>query len=247
MHRFYLPPSECSGDVLALSGRDAHHALHVLRVRRGEQVLVLNGAGDELLCEVQASDRDQVQLNVTRRNSVSPLPHQITLLQAIPKGRIFEGIIQKATELGVSRIVPLLSDRVAARLDGDTAAQKTDKWQVTAIEAIKQCGSAWLPKVEEPVAPMDFLSRTESVELALIASLQPGSRHAREYFREFQDRNGRPPRSVLIWVGPEGDFTPGEVRAICAGGALPISLGRLVLRSETAAVYCLSIVNHELS
>src|SRR6476646_959345 len=126
MHRFYLPPAEARAGPPSLTGREAHHALHVLRVRRGEPVTVLDGAGSELMCEVQHCTRDTVQLAVLRRNLVPPLPCAITLLQAVPKGKIIETLIQKATELGASRIVPLLSERVAIRLDDRGAAEKAE-------------------------------------------------------------------------------------------------------------------------
>ena len=155
-------------------------------------------------------------------------------------------IIQKATELGAFRIVPLLSERVATHLDKKGPAHKAEKWQLIAIEALKQCGSAWLPKVEAPITPAQFLKRKEEFDLPLVASLQPGSKHPREYFRAFHANHGRPPKSICVWVGPEGDFTPAEITAIQSEGALPITLGPLVLRSETAAVYCLSVLNYEL-
>ena len=188
MHRFYLPPGECQGNSLTLTGREAHHALHVLRVRQGERVAVLDGAGSEFMCEVASQTRDQVGLAVVQKKRVPPLPCQITLLQAVPKGKIFESIIQKATELGASRIVPILSERVTTRLDDDSAVQKAEKWQAIAIEAIKQCGAPWLPKVEPPMSPAQFLARPEKFDLALIASLQAGSSPARKYFADFQQR-----------------------------------------------------------
>ncbi len=246
MHRFYLPPSECQAGSLTLTGREAHHAVRVLRLRRGDEVVVLDGAGLELNCSVMETSRDAVQLSVLKKNLIPAPVHQITLLQAIPKGKIIEAIIQKAVELGAHRIVPLLSERVATRLDGDDATHKAEKLQAVAIEAIKQCGSAWLPKIETPLTPGAFLARGEKLELPLIASLQPGARPAREYFQNFQNTHGRKPASVCIWIGPEGDFTAAEVCAAQAAGALPITLGRLVLRVETAATYCLSILNHEL-
>lgn len=246
MHRFYLPPEECRGDVLTLSGREAHHALHVVRVRDGERVVVLDGAGRELHCEVRACKRDSVSVQVLERNSVPPLPCSITLLQAIPKGKIIESIIQKATELGAARIVPILSERVATHLDSDGAEAKAEKWQLVAIEAIKQCGNAWLPQVEAPLTVEKFLARQEHCELPLIGCLEPDSRHPRECFLEFVAAKQRLPRSVCVWVGPEGDFTPAEYRAIKHSGAWPIALGRLVLRTETAATYCLSVLNYEL-
>jgi len=246
MHRFYLPPDQCRDSSLRLADREAHHAIHVLRVRRGERVAVLDGAGREFLCEVQDIGRDAVQLTIVQQNLVPPLPASVTLLQAIPKGKLFESIVQKTTELGVARIVPILSERVVAHLDDEDGAQKADKWRQVAVEAIKQCGSPWLPQIESPMTPKQFLARKEPFELPLLASLQSDRRHPREYFREFQTEHGRLPASVCVWIGPEGDFTPAEVNAIQAEGVRPITLGRLVLRTETAAVYCLSVLNYEL-
>src|SRR5208283_2194722 len=115
---FYLPPADCNGATLLLTGREAHHALRVLRVRRGDRVTVLDGAGTEFLCDIQNFDPDEIQLVVAEKKSIPPLPYQITLLQALPKGKLFESIIQKATELGVHRIFPLLSERVVTHLSG---------------------------------------------------------------------------------------------------------------------------------
>ncbi|HEV2331055.1 MAG TPA: RsmE family RNA methyltransferase, partial [Verrucomicrobiae bacterium] len=144
---------------------------------------------------------------------------------------------------------------------------RREKWQRVAIEAIKQCGAAWLPIIEKPATIAEAMSRKpengrESTpgsspsafrlqpsvfDLSLVGSLQTGRRHPRKCFQEFQTRHGRLPRSVAVWIGPEGDFTPGELKAIQAGGALPITLGSLTLRVETAAIYCLSVLNYELS
>ena len=245
MHRFYLPPEQCRDKTLVLDGREAHHALHVLRVRAGERVVVLDGAGQELLCEAKEPG-EELRLTVAQRNSVPPLPYKITLFQAIPKGKIMEGIVQKAVELGAHRIVPLLSDRVVTQLDEESGPSRAEKWRLTAIEALKQCGSAWLPRIETPITPKAALAQGERYELPLIGSLQNDSRHPREYFTRFQTEQGRMPRSVCVWIGPEGDFTPAEMNSAKSAGMLPITLGRLVLRSETAAVYSLSVLNYEL-
>ena len=246
MHRFHLPPDQCRGKTLTLTGGEAHHALHVLRVRAGERVVVLDGAGRELMCETGTPGHDELPLTVTNETVVPPLPYQITLLQAVPKGKIIESIIQKAVELGVHRIIPLLSDRVVSQLDHESASARAEAWRTVAVEAIKQCGSAWLPTVEVPVAPKAYLDRGEKFELPLIASLQNDRRHPRDYFQTFQKERGRMPNTLCVWIGPEGDFTPAEMSAIKSAGALPVTLGRLVLRSETAAIYALSILNYEL-
>ena len=247
MPRFYLPPGQCQGPVLRLTEREAPHALHVLRLARGEALSALDGAGHEFLCEVQNTGRDYLDLHVRETRS-SPAPVcQVTLLQALPKGKLIEFIIQKATELGAARIVPLLSERVVSRLEGESAAQKALKWQWVAIDAIKQCGARWLPKVEPPLTPQEWLARGEKFELPLVAALQGEARHPSAYFQAFRQQHQRQPGSACVWVGPEGDFSPGELGTIIGAGALPITLGPLVLRADTAALYCLSILSYELS
>ena len=244
--RFYLPPERCAGAALRLDGREAHHALRVLRVKYGEMVAVLDGIGNEFLCTVDHCSRDTVILSVSLKNFTPPPPCPVTLLVAVPKGKIIEDIVQKSVELGVRRIVSLLTERVATHLDAEAAADKREKWQQVAIEAIKQCGAVWLPKIETPMTIGQFLVRPERFDLSLVGSLQAERRHPRDCFEEFQTKNGRRPQNAVVWIGPEGDFTLDELKAIQNSGALPITLGPLTLRVETAAVYCLSILNYEL-
>lgn len=244
--RFHLPPEKCRGSSLQLGGREAHHALHVLRLKRGESAVVLDGAGNEFSCVVETAAKDLLTLAVQEKKSAPPLPCAITLLVAIPKGKIIETIIQKAVELGARRIVPLLTERVVAQLDGQAAESKREKWQQVAVEAIKQCGAAWLPIVERPQTISESLARGEKVELSLVGSLQTERRHPREWILEFERQHGRLPCSAAVWIGPEGDFTLAELQAIEASGAKPITLGNLTLRVETAAIYCLSFLNYEL-
>jgi len=246
MHRFHLPPEQCRGATLALTGSESHHASRVLRVQPGERVTVLDGAGGEFLCDIANVDKREVCLTVLEKK-VHPAPAcQVTLLQAIPKGKIIESIIEKATELGAHRVVPLLTERVTTRLDSDDAVEKGARWQHVAIEAVKQCGAVWLPKVESPITLKDFLAREEKFDLALVGALQGEARHPHGFLREFETQHGAKPRSVAVWIGPEGDLTADELKAMLATGAKPITLGPLVLRVETAAIYCLSFLNYEL-
>ena len=246
MHRFHLPPEQCRESFVTLPDEEAHHALRVLRLRRGDAAVVLDGAGSELRCEVAEAGRQTVRLVVKSRVTSPPPAHQLTLLQAIPKGKLLNSIIQKATELGASRVVPLLTERVVTHLDEDKTDARRDHWQHVAIEAIKQCGAHWLPRVEAATTTAEFLARAEVFDLPLIASLQPGACHPREHFDNFRRTHGRQPASLCVWVGPEGDFTPEEVASVLAAGARPITLGPLVLRSDTAAVYCLSVLSYEM-
>jgi 16S rRNA (uracil1498-N3)-methyltransferase len=246
MHRFYLPPSAVRDDLLRLSDAEAHHAIHVVRVRLGERVVVMDGVGHELLCEVTGTGRHQVDLAVRQRVELPRLPFRLTLLQAITKAKSMDLIIQKATELGAARVVPIVSERSVARPDPDHPTRKVEQWRAVAIEAIKQCGAPWLPELDAPVPPAAFVAARPPCAVMLLASLQPGARHPRECLRAAREQGQMPPNDVAVWVGPEGDFTPAELQTIQSAGAQPIRLGPLVLRSETAALYCLAFLSYEL-
>lgn len=246
MHRFYVPPAQAQNSEIVLEDAEAHHSLHVLRIRDKERVVVLDGAGNELMCEVRHAAKEQLHLKVLQRQFSPPLPCKLVLIQAVTKAKTMDLIVQKATELGAHRIVPVMAERSVSQIEDGAVAGKLEKWHATMIEAIKQCGSPWLPQLDPPQTAQKFLASSERFELSLIASLQPDARHPREYFQTFSAERKRTPKSVGVWVGPEGDFTPAEINSIRQTGALPITLGPLILRSETAAIYCLSVLNYEV-
>lgn len=242
MHRFYVDPKDSRGKVITLSPAQTHHAMTVLRIREGERVALLDGAGHEFLCEPRRSARSELEFAVVQENSIPALPCKITLIQSLTKGKSMDFIVQKATELGAHRIIPILSERSIPEPGEDKVA----KWVSTAIESIKQCGSPWLPLIDPPQSCTALLAAPGKWDLRLLASLQSHAQHPRERLEEYRLEHRRGPRSVAVWIGPEGDFTPAEIHAISGSGALPITLGPLILRSETAAIYCLSILNYEL-
>ncbi len=248
MHRFHVSPAECGETTITLAGGEAHHALRVLRLRFGDAAVVLDGAGGEYHCEVASASNQTVDLAVRRKRLEPRSPCEITLVQAVPKGKLFDSIVQKATELGASRVIPLLTDRVVRQFDDEKSDSQLHHWRAVAIESIKQCGSLWLPQIDAPTSVASLLSRQEAHDLSLIASLETGGLHPRKWFQKFREQSVKPnPDSICVWVGPEGDFTSAELAAAKAAGALPITLGPLVLRSETAAIYCLSVLGYEIS
>lgn len=246
MHRFFLPPPLCQGDRLELSGPEAHHALHVLRLTAGDPVTVLDGAGTVLDCEVAATGRRAVTLAVCRRESRPPPGLALTLFQAVAKARAMEGIVQKATELGVRRLVPVLTERSVPRFSAGDTPPKLARWREIAIEALKQCGTPWLPEILAPAPLAAVLETGRGFDLALVAALAPGAGHPRRLLEEFRARHPNELVKVGVWVGPEGDFTPAELEAIQRTGAHAVTLGERVLRCDTAAVYCLSVLNYAL-
>ena len=241
-HRFYIPPDAWNPDALALTGSEAHHARNVLRLNAGSRVVVFNGTGHEITAEVVEVNGSALQLRKLHEAQTPPLRCRITLAQAIPKGKHMDLIVQKAVEIGASEIVPLISDRTIVRLADEERAQKQGKWQTVAIEAAKQCGQNWLPRVAEPQTVSQFFAGRPRHELQLIASLQPEAKHLKSVLHDFPGR----PADVLFLVGPEGDFTPAELSLARTNGCVPITLGPIVLRVETAAIYCLSVLSYEL-
>lgn len=245
MHRFHIPLGTGSRDEVLLSSEESKHALRVLRLAPGDAVTLLDGAGVEARGFVIDADKRAVRVAVRERIVHPPLPCAVTLLQALPKGRLMDTLVEKATELGAARIVPILTERTISRPDEDHSASKLEKWQTTALEAVKQCGNPWLPRIEAPVSFADFQRRNEHFDLALVASLHPGARPMRTVFAEFKARENRRPATVAVWVGPEGDFTAQEIATLVSLGVHPITLGRLVLRCDTAAVVTLALALSE--
>jgi len=243
MHRFYIPPETWNIDSLALDEAESHHAVDVLRMNPGDKAVVFNGRGTEATVEIAAIARKTVTLKKLLQGKSAPIGCQITLAQAVPKGKNMDLIVQKAVELGAAAICPLLSERTVIQVEEDNAARKQQKWQAVAIEAAKQCGQNWLPNVDPPRSPKEFFAQGARYDLMLIASLQPDAMHLKKLLAE---NTGKKPKSVLILIGPEGDFTPAEIALAKSHGCRPITLGPIVLRTETAAIYSLSVLSYEL-
>jgi 16S rRNA (uracil1498-N3)-methyltransferase len=269
MHRFYVAPENWDPRVLALRGSEAHHARNVLRMQAGDKLVLFNGKGRELTAEIANVADHEIRLKKLHESETAPLRCRIALGQAIPKGKNMELIVQKAVEIGAAEIAPIISDRTVVQLDSENASQKQTKWQKIAIEAAKQCGQNWLPRVHAPRKLEEFFSAVEAgvspagshtsqptrlplqkditaFDLRLIGSLQPDAQHLKKILDTYSNEHGERPASVLMLVGPEGDFTPAELALARRQGCQPITLGPIILRVETAAIYCLSVLSYEL-
>jgi 16S rRNA (uracil1498-N3)-methyltransferase len=247
MYRFYLAPNEWSSATL--TGSEAHHARDVLRLQPGARVTLFNGQGCEATAEISALNSGAVQLRILHEAVTPPLRARIILAQAIPKGKNMDLIVQKAVEIGAAEIFPLLSGRTVVQLDAESTMQKQAKWQTVALEAAKQCGQNWLPQVHVPRTPDDFFAAAHatSCDLRLIGSLQPGALHLKKILADHAEAHaGARPARVLMLIGPEGDFTPAEIALARSHDCAPLTLGPIILRVETAAIYCLSILSYEL-
>lgn len=245
MHRFHLPPAACGADRLELPEPEARHAAQVLRVRPGETVAVLDGAGRVLTCVVAAVARRTVRLEVRARTTHPRRGPSLSLFQAVAKTRYMESIVQKATELGVTRLVPVLTEHSVPRFSPAEAAARAARWREIAVEAMKQCGTPWLPDIPPPAPLAEVLAHAEGFDLALVAALAPEAAPARSVLEPYRARVRADSARIAVWVGPEGDFTSAELAAITRAGAQPVSLGPRVLRCDTAALWCLAVLNYE--
>lgn len=244
--RAFCTPPEREPTEIRLSADESHHLISVNRARAGDTVVAFDGRGSEWICELASDAKSGAVLKVRFTQKIKPLAYEITLGQAVPKGQSMDAIVRKATEIGAARIVPLESERTQVHLDGERQDKKIEKWQTAALEAAKQCGNAWLPEVLPLQKAAAFIENSRGYDLKLIASLQPGAKSLKTVLANFQTTTGRAPKKVLWLIGPEGDFTPAELSLSKSTGFEPVTLGPLVLRCETAAVYALSILSYEL-
>ena len=226
--RFYVPKHDWATNLL--SEEEAHHAIKVMRVKTGENIELFDGEGTIATASVTSISGKSLEYTIESEKTLTVKTPSINLYQAIPKGKNMELIIQKAVELGVTEIIPLITKNTVAV--SDSPEKKALKWQRTALEACKQCRQAFLPKIHTPV------QFTESLkfygELKVVGALRPNQKPLRETF------NSHAPQSVSILVGPEGDFTDSELHYAESSGFIPVTLGDLVLRVETATLYMIS-------
>jgi len=225
--RFYVPVALAASTTLALPEAVAHHAAHVLRLRSGDAVTLFNGSGGEYTARITAIGKHDVTVEIERHDPVereSPLP--VTLAQALSSGERMDLTIQKAVELGVTRIVPVESERGVVRLKGERAGKRVAHWQQVVVSACEQCGRNRIPEVNGITALDAWLAVEGGAAQRWV--LLPGADTA---LRDLP----RPQQSIELLVGPEGGFTNSEADAAKRAGYLPVRLGPRVLRTETAA------------
>lgn len=242
--RCFIDPADWNREIVELSAEESRHAARVLRVREGSVVKLVNGCGGVGKASVVSADKRRVTLRIVERQTIAAPCPRIDLIQAVVREQKMDWIIQKATELGVSEILPVRTTNSIVQLGEERASAKTDRWSRIALEAIKQSGNPWLPVIEAPCRLDEYLARREAGVPLLVGALGVGARALREVLRELV---GKRPARVAVLIGPEGDFAPAEMEAILGRGGLPVGFGPTVLRAETAAVFALSALRYEFS
>jgi len=238
MNRFFLPAGQWEGGFLTITGEEAKHCVQIMRTVAGDEIELFDGAGRSAVVRVVSASKKEVLGEVVREVLTAPPSVPLHLAQAIPKGKTMDLIIQKAVELGVRRITPLLTKHTVAK--ADDSAKKQEKWQRVALEACKQCGQNWMPEVMEARSFVDYLGSCDDDRgLYLAGALLPGMVSLKEALGGVLVNPELPSRVELL-VGPEGDFSFEEYEAVVASVFQGVTLGELVLRSETAALFMIS-------
>jgi 16S rRNA (uracil1498-N3)-methyltransferase len=240
--RFYVPKESVRGKEIVIGGEEAHHIVDVMRLKPSDGIVAFDGTGREYAGVIRSVSRKSVVIDIVRTIAPAAKPGvKITLIQAIPKKAKMDYIVEKATELGVSAVVPVFTQRTVPDWSEDKRASCVRRWGKIATEASKQSSRAEIPGV---AAIMDFSASVEDAgasDLALIATLAEGTVGLRDAIAGFKGR------TITLAIGPEGDFTPEEVREAVAAGFKPVSLGARVLKSDTAGLAALAILDYELS
>lgn len=235
----FVTPENLIGDEVALSPEESHHLARVLRVQLGQEMTLFDGQGtraEGVVCDVT---KKQVTVRVTTRESVPPPAADITLIQAICKPDRFEMILQKATELGVRTIRPVITKN--ASLPAGKIEKMIQRGEAIIRNAAQQCGTAWLPTFQPLEKMTSVFPMLGTFDAVFIGSLHPNAKPFKESFQSLENI-----KTAALLIGPEGDFTEEEVDATVKAGAIPVTFGTQILRTETAAIFGLSVLAYEL-
>ncbi len=241
MHRFFCGHSNIqkNSSIELTDPKEIHHLKNVLRLKKDDQVVVFNTDGREAVGSILSLSPHAVLIRVDYlRPSIPHKTTRVILACAIPKKSKFETIIEKTTELGVDEIIPLLTQRTIVNLKGDQAIRKSWRYQTIATNAAKQCGRRDVPHIHPATKFSDILKSIDSTTTGFIPNL---SQKGQNIVKEIQ--SVRQPKKVIFLIGPEGDFTPEETAAAMKVGLIPVSLGPLVLKVDTAAIAVISLAN----
>lgn len=243
MHCFFVSKEQIGREFIHILGKDVNHIKNVLRMKAGEEISVSDGEGMEYRCFISCLGEEEILAEIKWKSPQNvELPSKIVLFQGLPKADKMELIIQKGVELGVSSIVPVLTQRAVVKLDEKKAKKKTERWQEIAQSGAKQSKRAIIPKVEMPLSFKEALAMAGKLDCILIPyELAEGMKKSREIFSSIS-----PGQSVGIFIGPEGGFSRQEVEEAKAAGAIAITLGRRILRTETAGLTVLAILMYHL-
>lgn len=250
MTRVFLDDSQIRGDRATIMGPDAHHLLHVLRLRIGDSFITVDDQARERSAEVVEVGERRLVVRLGRPSSIEAEPPvALTLYHGLPRARRFELALQMGTQLGVATFVPVLCARSVVRMTAERAAQRADRWRRIVRESARQCGRTHIPEVAEPLAWPDALSRfTQAREPGLMPDASLAGSDAPSLGDSLGEllESASELTALSLFIGPEGGFDLAEQSEARAAGIRRVTLGPRILRSETAAVVAVVLSLHEL-
>lgn len=243
MYHFFAAPSQIKEKTIQIEGSDVNHMKNVLRLKPGEDVEVSDGQGMGYICGIDRFEEDIAFLNILSvKKSDAELPSRIFLFQGLPKSDKMELVIQKAVELGVFQVIPTATKRAVVKLDEKKAEKKTARWNTIALSAAKQCGRSLVPEVTQVMAFEKALEYAKKLDVILIPyELSEGIEKTKALVASI-----KPGQDIGVFIGPEGGFEEGEIVEAVRAGASAITLGKRILRTETAGLTVLSILMFQL-
>ena len=243
MQHFFADRSWVQGDKIRLEGSDVNNMKKVLRMKEGEEVQVSDGTGNAYLCQIEGYEGNQAVLKIREKTEKdTELPSKIWLFQGLPKGDMMELIVQKAVELGVYGIVPFAAKRSVVKLDQKKAGKKRERWQAIAKGAAEQSKRGLVPQVQDVMSFREAMNYAKELDVVLVPyELQEGMKATEAVISKIE-----PGQSVGSFIGPEGGFDESEIDQAKEAGAIPITLGKRILRTETAGLTTLSILMYHL-
>lgn len=243
MHHFFTEPSQIGEKEIRITGSDVNHIRNVLRMRPGEEVLVSDGQGKEYRCKLtDIADTSVTASIMWRLGGNAELPSRITLFQGLPKGDKLEYIIQKCVELGAVRIVPVQTKRTVVKLDAKKEQLRRKRWTAISESAAKQSGRGIVPEIGAVTDFSQALAEAAELDVCLIPyELAQGMDRTKELINSL-----RPGEDIAVFIGPEGGFSGEEIQQAVCAGINPVTLGKRILRTETAGMTVLSIIMYHL-
>ena len=244
MYQFFVEPCQIQGNRIVITGKDVNHIKNVLRMKKGEEIAISNGCdGKEYRCGIEDFTEDEVicTLRFIKEDALE-LPAKVYLFQGLPKADKMELIIQKAVELGAYQVIPVACKRSVVKLDEKKAKSKIARWQGIAEAAAKQSKRGIIPQVKDVMTLKEAISYSECCKVRLLPyELAEGMEQTKQIISGL-----KPGEDVAVFIGPEGGFEEAEVKAAMESKVIPITLGKRILRTETAGMTVLSWIMYQL-
>ena len=252
MYHFFVTPAQIMDGYAVITGQDVNHIRNVLRMKAGEQVGIRDGISRSYICELETIGEDEIRAKIlTEDTDLSELPAELYLFQGLPKSDKMELIIQKAVELGVHEVIPVATRRAVVKLDRKKEESKLKRWNAIAESAAKQSGRAVVPEVKLPVSYREAMKLSEELDVKLIPyecadELLSGTEETPMERTRNRLKTILPGQSIGLMIGPEGGLEKAEVEQSMEAGFAPVTLGKRILRTETAGLCILSVLMFQL-